>query len=152
MRRGRDQERGVSQSRSAARIQVALEPETGWLTLWRIAVQGWFNAGVLRALAANPGAPKLLLGLLGERRWDVQAIVAGNPRCPLRVQGSLAWSSVWAVRAAVAANPATDPVVLGNLVGRSASCVRLHVAANPSLNQALGDRLCMHPGIPTVDL
>ena len=141
MRRGRNEQDGAPERGSVARCRAASEPTAHWHTLWLVAVRGWFCRPVLRELAANPGAPKLLLSLLEQRRWDVQAIVAANPRCPRRVQESLAWSSELAVRAAVAANPATDPAVLEDLVDRYASCVRLHVAANPSLTRALADRL-----------
>jgi hypothetical protein len=141
MRRGRNEQDRTLEPGSVVRRRAAVEPTARWHTLWLLAVRGWFDWPALRALAANPDAPKLLLWLLGERREDVQAIVAANPRCPRRVQGSLAWSSEWAVRAAVAANPATHPAVLEMLVGASASCVRLHVAANPSLTRALADRL-----------
>lgn len=138
---GRENGHGAPRAAPASRVQAALAPSTGRLTLWRLAARGWFSWPLLRALAGNPGAPRLLLRLLAERRWDVQAIVAGNPRCPQRVFGSLAWSSDWAVRAAVAANPETGLAVLQRLAGGSAACVRLYLAANPSLDQALADRL-----------
>lgn len=140
---------GTLRLSAAAQLKAASESGTGWFTLWRLAARGWFNRPVLRALAANPGAPKLLLWVLGERRWDVQAMVAGNPRCPRRVQGPLAWSLHWAVRAVLAANPATDPEVLQMLAGGSGSRVRLFLAANPSLTQVLADRL-LRDGSPYV--
>jgi hypothetical protein len=141
MRRGRNEQDGTPEPGSVARHRAALAATARWATLWSLAVRRWFNRPALRVLAANPGAPRLLLWLLAERRWDVQAMVAANPRCPRRVQASLVWSPEWAVRAALAANPATDPAVLEMLVGGSTACVRLHVAANPSLTPALADRL-----------
>jgi hypothetical protein len=122
-------------------MQVALDPASDRFALWRLAVGGWFHRPLLRALAANPGAPKPLLRVLALRRWDVQAAVAANPRCPRKVHEAAAYSPEWAVRAAVASNPAAAPEILEKLIRGSDAAVRLHVAANPSLTQVLVDLL-----------
>jgi hypothetical protein len=70
---------------NARRLQVALDPSSGWLALWLLAIRGWFHRPIVRALAANPGAPKSLLRFLALRRWDVRVAVAANPQCPRRV-------------------------------------------------------------------
>ncbi len=101
-RDGSNGKAAAPRARSARRLQVASDPASGWLTLWRLAVRGWFRRSIIRALAANSGAPKSLLWCLSSRRWDVQATVAANPRCPQRLHRSMAWSADWAVRAAVA--------------------------------------------------
>jgi hypothetical protein len=131
-------------ARSARRAQMASDPASGWLTLWLLAVRSWFRRPFIVALAANPGAPTLLLRLLALHRWDVQAAVAANPRCPRRLYRSMVWSPEGAVRMAVGSSPAASPEILGNLIGvvsGSDSPVRLSVAANPSLTQVLADRL-----------
>ena len=134
-------EPGIRQPRAAERLPAESDPGTGPLRLWLLAVRCWFSRPVIRALAANPGAPKLLLRCLTIRRWDVQAAVAANPRCPKRVSNWNVWAADWAVSAAVAANPATNPGALAALAGSSDARVRLQLAANPSLPPALADRL-----------
>ena len=134
-------EPGTGRSRAARWLPAASDPETGPLRLWLLAVRGWFSRPVIRALAANPSAPKLLLRCLNTRRWDVQAVVAANPRCPKRVSNGNVWAADWAVSAAVAANPATNPGALAALAGSSDARVRLQLAANPSLSPELADRL-----------
>lgn len=131
----------VRRARRAGRIQLASDPATRWLRLWWLAVRDWPRRAVMRALAANPRAPKLLLRCLSTRRWDVQVAVAANPRCPRRTLRAMVWAPDWAVRAAVAANPAATPPILDGLISGSGAHVRLYVAANPSLTGALADRL-----------
>lgn len=125
----------------ARRLQVVQDPATGWLALWTGAIRCWFRPPILRALAANPGAPKSLLKILALRRWDVRAAVVANPRCPRQRHNAAVYASDWAVRAAVASNPCAVAEILEKLIRGSRAPIRLYVAANPALTQGLADLL-----------
>lgn len=128
------------------RLRVAGDPLSSGSGLWRLALRHWREPVLARALAANPGAPVLLLRCLARGRWDVAATVARNPRCSPRLQHRLAcYPPNWAVAAAVAANPAADAAVLAELAGSADAKVRLHVAANPSLPESAVECLLADP-------
>src|SRR5215468_9775070 len=128
------------------RLRVAGDPLSSGTGLWRLALRHWREPVLARALAANPGAPVLLLRCLARGRWDVAATVARNPRCSPQLQHRLAcYPPNWAVAAAVAANPAADAAVLAELAGSADAKVRLHVAANPSLPESAVECLLADP-------
>jgi hypothetical protein len=131
----------MARAGSERRIQVASDPASGWLVLWRLTISCWFSRALARALAANPRLPRSLLWCLTVRRWDVRAAAAANPRCPRLLLRWMAWSSDWAVRAAAAASAIASPGLLDRLIDTSPPCVRLYVAANPSLTCTLADEL-----------
>lgn len=138
---GSSTEESAAARASAGALQAAANPESGPLALWLLAIRSLSRQPLRRALAANPGAPKLLLRWLAHRRWDARAAVAANPRCPERLRKKLAWSPDWAVRAAVASSPATGSGTLEGLIGGADARIRLQVAGNPALTGALADRL-----------
>jgi hypothetical protein len=127
------------------RLRVALDPGSSGTALWRLAMRYWREPAIARALAANPGAPKLLLRRLARGRWDVAATVARNPRCPHLLRPWLASESYWAGGAAVAVNPAADATVLAELANWPDARIRLYAAANPSLPESVVECLLSDP-------
>jgi hypothetical protein len=118
----------------AALLAKASDPESGWLTLWLIAMRRHHPA-ISRALAANPAAPRSLLGLIGRfGRWDVAIEVARNPRCTRGLYQWFMMSSDWAVVAAVASSPTAPPHLLGRLAGRHDGRIAMAAAGNPRLS------------------
>src|SRR5262244_3893890 len=124
------------------RLRVAGDPLSSGSGLWRLALRHWREPVLARALAANPGAPVLLLRCLARGRWDVAATVARNPRCSPRLQHRLAcYPPNWAVAAAVAANPSLPESAVECLLADPNRNVRAVAASNSAASAAGLSRL-----------
>ena len=127
--------------RSESLARAAADSGAGAITLLRVALSGWFNPQLTRAVAANSAVPRSVLWFMAMRRWDVRAAAAANPRCPRVLLRVLALSSSPGVSAAVACSALAPTRLLRHMADVKPPCVRIYIALNPSLTSALADRL-----------